>query len=64
LELIEDLGGQLDGYHLYHAARGDLLRRAGRADAAAASYRRALQLAANPAELRFLRRRIAEVAPS
>jgi len=48
----------LQGYHPYQAARADLLRRAGRTDEALTAYRRALQLAANPAERAFLRGRL------
>jgi RNA polymerase sigma-70 factor (ECF subfamily) len=51
----------LDGYHLLHAARADLLRRLGSATEAAASYRRALELATNDSERRFLERRLREV---
>jgi RNA polymerase sigma-70 factor (ECF subfamily) len=58
LELMEPLGGALDRYHLYHAARGDLLRRLGRRDESAAAYRRALELASNEVERRFLERRM------
>jgi RNA polymerase sigma-70 factor (ECF subfamily) len=54
----------LDGYHAYQAARADLLRRAGNADAAVAAYQRALGLASNPAEIAFLRSRFDEVAGS
>ena len=59
LPLVEALGGELDDYHLFHAARADLLRRLGRADEAADAYRRALSLATNPAERTFLARRLA-----
>ncbi|HEU4429276.1 MAG TPA: RNA polymerase sigma factor [Myxococcota bacterium] len=54
--------GQLDEYHLAHAARADLARRTGRADAARASYRRALSLARQPAERRFLEARLAQLS--
>jgi RNA polymerase sigma-70 factor, ECF subfamily len=60
LELMEALD-TLDGYHLLHAARADLLRRLDRLDEAAAAYRRALALAATPADRSFLERRLAEV---
>ena len=50
----------LEGYHLAHAARADLLRQLGRADEAAGCYRTALGLTANPAEQRFLQGRLAE----
>ena len=59
LELVEPLAGELGGYHLFHAARADLLRRLARRDEAAAAYRRALELAPSEPERRFLRRRLA-----
>ena len=63
LELIEPLeGGRLDGYHLLHATRADLLRRLGRDEEAAAAYRRAHELATNPTERAFLKRRLAELS--
>ena len=46
--------GTLETYHLFHAARGDLLRRAGLVADAARSYERALELATNDGERRFL----------
>jgi RNA polymerase sigma-70 factor (ECF subfamily) len=54
-------GGALDGYHLAHAARADMLRRLGRAQEAKASYRRALGLAQQIPERRFLEKRLAEL---
>jgi RNA polymerase sigma-70 factor (ECF subfamily) len=60
LALMDELEG-LEGYHLLHAARADLLRRLDRRDEAAASYRRALELTANEPETRYLERRLAEV---
>jgi RNA polymerase sigma-70 factor, ECF subfamily len=64
LMLIDGLSvaGALDGYYLLHAARADLFRRLGRREAAAAAYRRALSLATNEIERRFLQRRLAEVS--
>jgi len=53
--------GDLDGYHLLHAARADLLRRLGAPSEAAASYTRALALVTNDSERRFLERRLREV---
>jgi RNA polymerase sigma-70 factor (ECF subfamily) len=53
--------GALEGYHLLHSARADLLRRMGRFEPAAAAYRRALELATNPVERSFLERRLDEV---
>jgi len=65
LALIDALaaGGELDRYHLLHAARADLLRRLGSDAEAAKSYARALSLATNDAERRFLERRLREVLP-
>ena len=63
LALIDALGssGELDSYHLYHAARADLLRRMGRTREARESYQRGLALTTNAVELRYLRRRISEL---
>jgi RNA polymerase sigma-70 factor (ECF subfamily) len=52
----------LSGYHLYHSARADLLRRLDRPAESAIAYRRALELATNPAERRFLERRLGEMS--
>ncbi len=63
LVLIDALAasGALDGYHLLHAARADLLRRTGFRAEAAKSYARALELVTNDSERRFLERRLQEV---
>jgi RNA polymerase sigma-70 factor (ECF subfamily) len=63
LRLLDELDSRaaLPGYHLLPAARADLLRRLGRTSEAAKAYRRALDLASNPAEQRFLARRMQEV---
>jgi len=61
LPLVEALGGELDGYHLFHAARADLLRRLDRRSEAAEAYRRAFELAANPVEREYLLGRITEL---
>lgn len=61
LALIDGLAAELDGYHLFHATRADLLRRAGASEAAAQSYKRALELVTNDSERRFLERRLREV---
>ena len=58
LALADEQAEALDGYHLLHATRADLLRRLGRADEAAAAYERAIALAANPVEREFLARRL------
>jgi RNA polymerase sigma-70 factor, ECF subfamily len=64
LELLDDPGLRepLADYHLFWASRADLLRRAGRRDEAMKEYERALELATNPVERRFLERRVAELA--
>ena len=60
VEAREELGD----YYLLPAARADLLRRAGRGGAAIAHYRRAIELARNPAERLYLERRLREVTAS
>ncbi|MDX8051565.1 DUF6596 domain-containing protein [Lentzea sp. BCCO 10_0798] len=57
LELIDRITG-LDSYHLLHSTRADLLRRLGRRSEAVAAYRLAHELAANPADRRFLAERL------
>src|SRR5262249_27061258 len=65
LTLRERIGasGELDRYHLYHAARADLSRRLGRNEDAAKAYQEALALTFNAIERRYLRRRLSEVQP-
>lgn len=55
------LGAALQEYHLYHAARADLLRRAGAHEKATIEYRLALKLAQTRAERAFLQQRIASL---
>ena len=61
LQLIDQLeaSGRLEDYHLLHSARAALLGRLGRDPEAAVAYGRALELATNPVERRFLERRLA-----
>ena len=63
LDLIDELAatGELDDYHLLHAARADMLRRLGANEEAAESYKTALNLASNDNERRFLERRLREL---
>ncbi len=63
LAIIDELAstGDLEKYHLLHAARADLLRRMGSNGEAAKSYQRALELVTNETERRFLERRLSEV---
>jgi RNA polymerase sigma-70 factor, ECF subfamily len=60
LRILDQLAGDplLERYHLYHAARADLLRRQQRSVEAAGAYARALALAGNAAERRYLQRRL------
>lgn len=63
LRLLDSLAarGELDEFHLLHAARADLLRRLERPSEAVAAYTRALALVRNDAERRYLERRRAEL---
>jgi RNA polymerase sigma-70 factor (ECF subfamily) len=60
LTMMEPLADDLDRYHLYHAARADLLRRSGRTSEAQTAYRKALALVTNPIERKYLMRRVVE----
>ncbi|MDP9240973.1 MAG: RNA polymerase subunit sigma-24 [Actinomycetota bacterium] len=61
LSIVDGLTDELQGYHLLHSTRADLLRRVGRAAEATAAYRQALELARSPADRELLARRLAEV---
>jgi RNA polymerase sigma-70 factor (ECF subfamily) len=63
LALIDNIlgGGELSDYHLAHAARADLCRRLGRTDEARIAYERALNLAQQEPERRFLQKRLHEL---
>jgi RNA polymerase sigma-70 factor (ECF subfamily) len=58
LPLIDALEGELADYHLWHAARADLLRRLGKTKKAATAYRAALARVGSEPERRFLERRL------
>src|ERR1700731_1884996 len=58
LRELEDVAPVLDGYHLFHAARGEMLTELGRREQARAAQLRALDLTGNPAEQALLRRRL------
>ena len=62
LALVDELADDLRDYHLWHAARADLLRRLDRRDQATAAYRAALERAGSEPERRFLQRRLSELA--
>jgi len=57
LAAIDRLGDELAGYHAYHAARADLLRRLGRSPESREAYDLAIELAGNTAETAYLTRR-------
>ena len=63
LTLIEGIlaRGELEDYHLAHAARADFYRRLGEVEQARASYERALELARPEVARRFLARRLKEL---
>ena len=58
---LDPLGARLERWHLYHAARGELLRRVGDDEEARTATRRALELVANDAERRVLEERLAQL---
>jgi RNA polymerase sigma-70 factor (ECF subfamily) len=64
LNLINEIfaQGDLENYHLAHAARADLCRRLGQTAEARTSYERALRLTQQEPERRFLRRRLSELS--
>jgi RNA polymerase sigma-70 factor (ECF subfamily) len=62
LTALDAIAADLDDYHLLHAARGTILRRLGRRDAARAAFERAAQLAATEADRLFLAEQIQELA--
>jgi RNA polymerase sigma-70 factor (ECF subfamily) len=57
LAAVDRLEPRLAGYHAYHAARADLLRRLGRSQPSRAAYDKAIELAGNTAETAYLTRR-------
>ncbi|MCP3803202.1 RNA polymerase subunit sigma-24 [Allokutzneria sp. A3M-2-11 16] len=61
LDEVDALGDRLAGYHLWHAARADLLTTLDRTAEALAAAERALELATNPAERELMSRRVGEL---
>src|ERR687892_768303 len=62
LTTLDAIAPNLDNYHLMHAARGTMLRRLGRRDAAQAAFERAAHLAVTEADRRFLTQQIEKLA--
>jgi RNA polymerase sigma-70 factor (ECF subfamily) len=62
LAAVDRLEPRLAGYHAYHAARADLLRRLGRSQKARAAYDKAIGMAGNTAEIAYLTRRRDQLA--
>jgi RNA polymerase sigma-70 factor (ECF subfamily) len=62
LALLDAIGSDLDGYHLFHAARATMLQRLGQRALAKAAYERAADLAKRDAERRFLEEQIRDLA--
>ena len=62
LPLVDELAGELERHHLWHATRGELLRRMDRRAEARSAYTAALDLAPSAAERRFLTRRLADMS--
>lgn len=65
LAQIEKVGasGELEQYHLFHAARADILRRLGRRTESAEAYAAALRLVTNQVERNYLQERLRQVSP-
>lgn len=63
LAAVDRLADTLAGYHAYHAARADLLRRLGRGQESRTAYDRAIELAGNTAETAYLTRRRDQLGP-
>ncbi|MET8311603.1 DUF6596 domain-containing protein [Micromonospora sp. NPDC005173] len=61
LDEVDALGERLAGYHLWHAARADLLATLDRPAEALTAAERALELATNPAERELMSRRVGEL---
>ena len=62
LTMLDTIAQDLENYHLMHAARGTMLRRLGRPQAAQAAFARAAALAPTDAERRFLTQQLDELA--
>lgn len=61
LAALEGLEATLDGYHVFHASRGEMLRLAGEPGPARTDLERALTLATNPAERKLIEARLASI---
>jgi RNA polymerase sigma-70 factor (ECF subfamily) len=63
LALVDELAADLANFHLFHATRGDMLRRMGDGERATTAFGTAFDLAPTDTERRFLQRRIDELSP-
>jgi len=63
LNALRGLDSDLDGYHAFHASRGEMFRRSGDTESARSDFNRALDLASNTAERRLIESRITELSP-
>lgn len=63
LAIVDEIVGRgdLESYHLLHSTRGELLRRTGQGEEAEAAFRRALELARQEPERRFLQRKLQDI---
>jgi RNA polymerase sigma-70 factor (ECF subfamily) len=62
LDIVETLvaRSELSGYHLLHSTRAELLNRLGRPREAAQEFQRAIELATNDVDRRYLTKRLSE----
>jgi RNA polymerase sigma-70 factor, ECF subfamily len=61
LNALSGLDSDLEGYHAFHASRGEMLRQSGDVDGARRDLDRALELASNTAERRLIESRLADL---
>jgi RNA polymerase sigma-70 factor, ECF subfamily len=62
LDALVGLENELDGFHAFHASRGELYRQTGEDERAREDFERALALASNAAERRLIRDRLESLA--
>ena len=62
LDALLGLESDLDGYHAFHASRGEMRRRSGDQNGARRDFGRALELASNAAERRLIESWLTDLA--